>query len=513
MASIVEPAVKPRINARVGSVAALSLAVCVALWLTSLQNYLLFHSIAEIFSIAVAAAVFMISWSSRGYPEARPFVILGIGYLFVAFLDVLHTLTYPGMELMPAGQDYATKLWIAARGLQAATTLAFTLLVRLRRTAPAWLAFVAIGAVTIATVLSIFAWDVFPLCFVEGAGLTPFKKASEYVISAMLAGSIVLVAGTREGMSLQERRLLIAAFGVNIASELVFTLYVSSSGYQNLIGHLLKIGSICLAYQALFASKVRSRIALIRELEASKRRLEHSEAELRTANLSKDKFFSILAHDLRNPISGLLTLSELLAYRFDKLDERRIREMCLLLHDGARQSSELLECILQWARAQMGKLETQPSPVRLAELCEGIADLQQPVAKNKEIRLLCQVRQDAMVYADENMIATVLRNVLSNAVKFTPRGGEVVCSSRAQDAWECITIRDTGIGMGPEDLRKLFRIDVHFTNAGTEAERGAGLGLILCKELVELNKGLIGVESEPGKGSTFMVRLPRGAQP
>jgi signal transduction histidine kinase len=513
MASIVVPTVKTRAGAGIGYVAALMLAVCAALWLTSLASYLLFHGIAEIFSIAVAAAVFMISWSSRGYPEARPYVLLGIGYLFVALLDVLHTLTYAGMGIMPAGRDYATKLWVAARGLQAVTTLAFTLLMRLRRIAPAWLAFIVLGALAAAAVLSIFTGDVFPLCFVEGVGLTPFKKASEYVISAILAGSIVLVAGNRHAISLQERRLLMAAFGVNIASELVFTLYVSSSGYQNLIGHMLKIGSICLAYQALFASKVRSRLALIRELEASTRRLEQSEADLQRANLSKDKFFSILAHDLRNPISGLLTLSELLAHRFDGLDERRIRELCLMLHDGARQSSELLECILQWARAQMGKLQAQPSPVRLAELCEGIADLQRTAAKSKDIRLLCQVRPDATVYADENMVATVLRNILSNAVKFTPRGGEVVCSSRPQDAWECITIKDTGIGMSSEDTEKLFRIDVHFTSPGTEAERGAGIGLILCKELVELNKGRIGVESEPGVGSTFMVRLPRGAQP
>lgn len=513
MASIAVPAIKPPVGRRIGYTAVLALAVGIALWLTSRYSYLLFHSIAEIFSIAVAAAVFMISWSSRGYPEARPFVLLGIGYLFVSFLDVLHTLAYPGMIVLPGGQDYSTKLWIAARGLQAVTTLAFTLLMRLRRTAPSALAFGVIGAAAVAAVLSIFVWNVFPLCFVEGTGVTAFKKACEYAISAILAASIVLVAGNRKGISQQERWLLIAAFGVNIASELVFTLYVSAYGYQNLIGHFLKIGSICCAYQALFASKVRSRLALIEGLERSKQRLEKSEAELLKANLSKDKFFSILAHDLRNPISGLLSLSELLAYKFDRLEAAKIREMCLLVYDGARQSSELLECILQWARAQTGRLEARPSPIRLSELCEGITGLQQPAAKSKDIRIHCQVSQDAVAYADENMIATALRNILSNAVKFTPRGGEIVLSSRSQEGWECITVRDNGIGMGPEDLQKLFRIDVHFSCVGTEAERGAGIGLILCKELVELNKGRILVESQPGKGSSFTIQLPQGIAP
>jgi signal transduction histidine kinase len=493
--------------------AALAAAIVVALWLASRSSYLLFHSVVEIFSIAVACAVFMISWSSRGAPEARPFLVLGIGYLFASILDVFHLLSYQGMGVLRNSTDDATRLWVAARAIQAGATLWFAALCRARRVGASGPAFLLLGGAAALSLLSIFAWNVFPLCFVEGVGVTPFKVASEYVISAVFTVSILLIARRPGFITAVEQRYLMAAFGLTIASELVFTHYISAYGYQNLIGHYLKIAAYFLAYQALFASKIRGRLALISGLEQAKARLEASEVELRKANLSKDKFFSILAHDLRNPIGGLVSLSEVLATRFDDLDPKRVREMCRLLHDGAVQGAELLECILQWARAQTGRLEVHPSRISLSELCNGLVALLEPVAAGKEIFLSSKVAADAAAWADENMVAAVLRNLLSNAVKFTPRGGSVAISSTAAGDWQELSVADSGIGMNPEQVAKLFRIDVHFSCPGTEAEKGSGMGLILCKELVHLNQGTISVRSEPTRGTTFSLRLPREKVP
>jgi signal transduction histidine kinase len=497
---------------RVARAAALAVCIGVVLWLSSRSSYLLFHSIVEIFSIAVAAAVFMISWSSRDQAEARPFLLLGIGYLFVAILDVFHLLSYEGMGVLPNSVDDATRLWIAARALQAAATLTFSLLSHQRRVGSPGLAFAVFGGAAAAALLSIFVWSVFPRCFVEGAGVTAFKRTSEYVISAVFALSLVLVARRPGFLTSVERRYLIAAFGLTVASELVFTLYVSAYGYQNLIGHYLKVAAFFLAYRALFTSKVRGRVALIAELKQSKALVEASEMELRKANLSKDKFFSILAHDLRNPIGGLVSLSELVATRFDEMDPRRVREMCRLIHDGATQSADLLECILQWARAQSGRLEVHPSRILLSDLCEGIKAMLEPVAAGKGIGLACRIPRDAAAWADENMLATVLRNLLSNAVKFTPRGGEVVLSAEEGGGWQTLAVADNGVGMSPDQLSKLFRIDAHFSCPGTDAEKGHGMGLILCRELVELNRGSIWASSQPSRGSVFSLRLPRDAK-
>ncbi|MGA2480882.1 MAG: MASE3 domain-containing protein [Spirochaetia bacterium] len=490
---------------------AIFLGACAALWLTSIFGYLLFHTIVEITSISIALAVFMISWSSRGYPETQPFVLLGIGYMFVSILDLLHTLSFRGMIVIPPGVDYATKLWVAARALQAVVTLVFVLLARAERPASSPLAFLLVGSAAAFAVLSIFLWDIFPLCFVEGQGVTLFKKLSEYAISAVLVICIALLAGRKGAISTVERRLLMGAFAMNAASELVFTLYVSAYGYQNFFGHLLKLGSFVLAYQALFSTKVRSRLSLIEELKSSTARLEKSEAELRSASLSKDKFISILAHDLRNPVGGILSLSELLATRFGSFDPQKIRQMCALIYDGAKESSELLESLLQWARAQAGRLAVFPSAIPVAELCDGIASLQRTVAGAKGVTLEVCVPPEAKAWADENMAATVIRNLISNAVKFTPQGGRVSVASSTEGDWERITVRDTGLGMTPDELGKLFRIDVHFSSPGTNGEHGAGMGLILCRELVALNRGTIEAQSEPGSGSAFTVSLPRAA--
>ena len=292
--------------------------------------------------------------------------------MFVSILDLLHTLSFRGMIVIPPGVDYATKLWVAARALQAVVTLVFVLLARAERPASSPLAFLLVGSAAAFAVLSIFLWDIFPLCFVEGQGVTLFKKLSEYAISAVLVICIALLAGRKGAISTVERRLLMGAFAMNAASELVFTLYVSAYGYQNFFGHLLKLGSFVLAYQALFSTKVRSRLSLIEELKSSTARLEKSEAELRSASLSKDKFISILAHDLRNPVGGILSLSELLATRFGSFDPQKIRQMCALIYDGAKESSELLESLLQWARAQAGRLAVFPSAIPVAELCDGL---------------------------------------------------------------------------------------------------------------------------------------------
>ncbi|HEY9594251.1 MAG TPA: HAMP domain-containing sensor histidine kinase, partial [Spirochaetia bacterium] len=179
-----------------------------------------------------------------------------------------------------------------------------------------------------------------------------------------------------------------------------------------------------------------------------------------------------------------------------------------LLNEGAVHSAELLECILQWARAQTGRLEVHPSPLRLAELCDGIVELEGAAAAAKEIRLESRVSPEAIAFADHEMVATIVRNLVSNALKFTPRGGEVVVGSRRDHDALLLTVTDNGVGMSAVDAAKLFRIDVSFSSPGTESEKGHGMGLILCRELVQLNRGTIEVTSAPAHGSTFTVRLP-----
>ncbi len=478
-------------------------AIAGALYLGRMHNYLLFHSLAEIFGVAVACAVFMVSWNSREgeSPEARNLAYLGIGFLFTAVLDIFHLLTYRGMGVMDPTQDYATKFWLAARYLQTAGLLVFAFAVRTRFRPSYRALFAAFGAATVLLILLILRWDLFPTAFVEGVGLTPFKIISEYAISALLAAALLLILTARMSEPLVAR-LLAVSLGLTIISELLFTMYIRSDGLANQIGHFLKITAFILTYQALVAYQLRKRLATIQELEAAK-------AALLEVNAAKDKFFSILAHDLRNPLSGLKTVSELLADRWDELSEVERRKFAGMLREGSDQSLALATSLLMWVRAQTGRIPWKPEDIDLAQASEEAMAHVRSEAERKQVRLESEVPAGTRVYADGNMLSTVLRNLLSNAVKFTPKGGQVRVACGFDNGKLATTVTDTGIGIAPEDMNKLFRIDEHLSRRGTEGEAGNGLGLILCRELVEKNGGRIWACSNPEGGSRFIFTLPR----
>jgi signal transduction histidine kinase len=494
----------PRVARETRITLALALAaMAIALYLGRMHDYLLFHSLAEIFSIAVACGVYMVSWNSREKDslESRSLAYLGIGFLFTAILDIFHMLTYRGMGVMNPNRDYATKFWLAARYLQTASLLVFAFALRTRFRPSYRALFAAFGGATILFLLLILRWNLFPTGFVEGVGLTPFKVVSEYIISALLAAALLLILRAPLSEPLVAR-LLAAALGLTIVSELLFTLYVRSDGLANLLGHYLKIAAFFLTYQALIAHQVRKRLATIQELQAT-------QAALQEVNAAKDKFFSILAHDLRNPLSGLQTVSQLLACRYDELSDAERRRFAGMLRDGADQSLALTNSLLLWVRSQTGRIPWEPESIDLAQASEEAIAHLRAAAERKQVRLESSVAPGTRAWVDGNMLSTVLRNLLSNALKFTPSGGRIRVASEEADGQLATSVTDSGIGIDPEDLDKLFRIDAHLSRRGTEGETGNGLGLILCREFVEKNGGRIWACSKPGEGSCFTFTLPR----
>jgi PAS domain S-box-containing protein len=221
--------------------------------LSSLYSYLFFHVIAEMFSIVVAFGIFMIAWNSRRFIDNNYLMFIGIAYLFVGILDLFHALGYTGMGIFQGyDTNLPTQLWIAARYLQSLSLLAAPFYLRRKlRIYPVLMSYTLIVAVLLGT---IFFGNVFPDCFVEGTGLTPFKKISEYVISVILLGSIALLLKNREEFSEPVLRLLVASILVTIGSELAFTFYVSAYGFSNLVGHLLKIAAFYLVYKAIIVT-------------------------------------------------------------------------------------------------------------------------------------------------------------------------------------------------------------------------------------------------------------------
>jgi signal transduction histidine kinase len=230
--------------------------------------------------------------------------------------------------------------------------------------------------------------------------------------------------------------------------------------------------------------------------------------ELHSLNVSKDKFFSIIAHDLKNPFSTIIGFSEILKEDISSGHLDEIEESATMINTSAVQTYRLLENLLEWAKAQRGKLSFNPEPVDLNILLNEEIKILSEMAKPKNIALESYIPENIRIVADQNMIKTILRNLISNAIKFTHRNGKVEVKVIAENQHINISVADTGIGMTDDIIAKIFRIDSDLSTLGTDNEKGTGLGLFLCKEFVEKHNGKIWVESVSGKGSTFTFALP-----
>jgi len=223
----------------------------------------------------------------------------------------------------------------------------------------------------------------------------------------------------------------------------------------------------------------------------------------------KDKFFSIIAHDLRSPFSSFLGLTQIMAEKLPNLTMDEIQKFAVTMRNSATNLFRLLENLLQWSKMQQGLIPFKPEVVPLRSNLEESIAMVRESAKIKEIEIAYNIPVNIAIFADRNIFQTVVRNLVSNAVKFTPRGGKISLSAKATgDKTVEITVKDTGIGMSPEMIDGLFQLETQTNRNGTEGELSTGLGLVLCKEFMERHGGKIWVESEEGKGSVFYFTLP-----
>lgn len=258
-------------------------------------------------------------------------------------------------------------------------------------------------------------------------------------------------------------------------------------------------------YNMLEAELTRKNI----EIEKQAKELEKQRTELEALNSTKDKFFAIIAHDLKNPFSTVLGLSELLAREFETFDSDSLKNFITQIYKYSNNTFNLLENLLQWSMLQTGRIPLRLGIVNLKSIIEENIDILSGNATHKKLKIEVVASNDAYAYVDSNQITTVVRNLLSNAIKFTRSKGKIVLSvDDMNDMWK-ISVKDNGVGISAENLKKLFNIDSNPTNIGTDQETGTGLGLILCKEFVERNGGNIWVESTESKGSTFYFTVPK----
>jgi PAS domain S-box-containing protein len=587
--------------------------VLVGLYLSSLYSYLLFHSIAEVFSIVVACGIFIIAWNSRRFQENSYFILIGIAFLFVGITDLLHTLAYSGMGVFPEyGTNLATQLWIVARYFQAVSLLIAPLLIG--RKLRVQFVFLGYGIVFAFLMVSIFYWNIFPTCFIEGVGLTMFKKVSEYIISLILIGAIFTMFRKRGQFDASVLKLLFGAIIVTIASELSFTFYTDPYGFPNLLGHFLKIVAFYLIYKAIIETGlVKPYNLLFRDLKLSEEQyrdlyeeapdayfscgvdgvikranrsatellgysheklvgkpvadlyaetpngkpvaegvfrrfkageeVHDQELEVKRADGSsvwvslsvrpirdkegrvvasrsimvdiseqkkvdqlKDDFIGLVSHELRSPMTVITGAINTALTEAERLSPEETRQ---LLMDAAAESetlSNLLTNLLELSRVQAQRLFLHSEAIDVKKIIgEAVDKIKRQYPTHKFIISLS--RHLPPLQADPLRLERILYNLLENAAKYSLPEGKVRLSVKPEGEQLVFSISDRGIGISPADQEKLFA-PFQRLEERPSGVRGVGLGLVVCRRLVEAHGGRIWVESEPGHGSTFFFTMP-----
>jgi two-component system, sensor histidine kinase and response regulator len=270
----------------------------------------------------------------------------------------------------------------------------------------------------------------------------------------------------------------------------------------------LKAGAIDFVRKPLEPIELIARVSSAIAHAESLKRIKAQNEELNSLNNTKNKLFSIIGHDLRGPFTGILGFLELLGEQLIEMDKESIQEFIKLMNDSVKQSLSLLENLLIWAKSQTGQISFKPEIMKLTDIIQRNLVFLQATANLKNIRIDYHSREDFLVKADANMLDTVLRNLISNAIKFTNKGGLIKIEATSASPMLVISIADNGIGMPASELPGLFKIEKNKSRPGTANETGTGLGLILCKEFVTRHGGEIWAESTPNVGSTFYFTLP-----
>ena len=471
------------------------------LYLTSLYSYLLFHSLAEIFSIVIAFSIFVLAWNCRNIIDNNYLIFLGIAYLFIGFIDIIHTLAYTGMGIfLGYYSNLPTQLWIVARYLESISLLIACFILDKRKMK---INFILLGYIITVSLLflSIFYWKIFPSCFVEGSGLTSFKKISEYIISLILAASLFFLLKRKEKFNRRVLQWLVISILLTIVSELAFTFFISLYGLSNLIGHIFKIVSFYFIYQAIIVT------GLTKPNELLFKNLQESEEKYRELDNMKSIFIASMSHELRTPLNSIIGFTGMILQGMSGEITGDQRKELTMVKNSANHLLALINDVIDVSKIETGKVELFIEEFNLADLMQEVNDSFKVAADEKNLKLSLEMPERLIIKGDKRRIKQVIMNLVSNAIKFTDRG-EIEIKVKKKDKRVKTSVTDTGIGVKKEDMGRLFKQFSRIYIKGRLITEGTGLGLYLSKKIVDLLGGQIKTESEFGKGSKFTFTFP-----
>jgi len=470
----------------------------------SRENYLLFHGITETFSIVIAFTIFVIAWNVRRLLDNQYILFIGIAYLFVGVLDLIHLLSYKGMGVFPGNDaNLSTQLWIVSRYLASVSLLVAPFFIR--RRFYAGIVFWCYFVVTALIFISLFYWHNFPVAYIEGSGLTPFKVISEYVISFVLFCAILILLKFRNAFGRGVVQYLIVAMAANITSEMAFTLYVDVYGIANVIGHLLAVISFYFIYKALIETGLSKPYNLLfRNLKESEVKLAQHAAELETSNKELEAFCYSVSHDLRAPLRSMDGYSQLLLEDYkDKLDEQGKRYIANIQESSA-EMSQLIDDLLKLSRITRADMNREN-----IDISDLVSRIFKKLMKNKLDRTVAiNITPGLQTYGDNNLLTVMLENLIDNAIKYTAGADNAQISFGVlRNETPVYYLRDNGAGFDMKYVDKLFK---PFQRLHDEKQfPGNGIGLAIVQRVISRHGGKVWAEGEVGKGAAFYFTLGR----
>jgi len=481
------------------------------------QHYLLFHSLIELFSVAVSAAIFAIGWNTRRFANNAFLLVLAVAFLFVGVIDTLHTLAFAGMDVFPnAGANLPTDYWIAARYIESLSFLFAALVLLTGKVVwpyPLLVLYLVVAAVLVVLIRPL---GLFPSTYNEQLhSLTLFKIVSEYAISALFVVAGAIIWWGRERLDRQIVGLILLALVLKVLSELSFTLYHDVYGLYNFIGHVFKLAFTLVIYLALVRGSLLTPFrSIFRDLVFSKQRLNteleerrQAEVALRRNEEEREDLVRTISHDLRAPLTIMRGHAEMVPelLQIERGLTPLVEESLTAIRHSVDSMNAMIQDLVDAARLEGGEITLQVEPVRLAEYLPNL--LQRTGGVVEAGRITLALAPDLPpVPADRNRLDRIMLNMFTNAQKYSPPGSSIeICADRAGEQ-VAIAVTDHGQGIAPEDLPHIFE-RFYRPKSGRKAE-SVGLGLYITKGLIEAHGGSITVTSEPGKGTTFTFTLP-----
>lgn len=468
--------------------------------LVAQYDFLAFHTLAEIFAVIISLMMFAIAWVTSSYSKNNFLIFLACGYLWVGILDMVHMMSYKGLPFFDnSGGNMSTQFWIVARYIEA--TLLFLAPFSVNRKINKYLVVFIPGVISV-TLFFLITDGYFPIFFIEGSGLTDAKIINEYIIIAILILAFITMCRYYGKIGFEKVSFILLSIILTICAELAFTFYVSVSGLSNLIGHIFKLFSFWLIFQAIIMENLKKPYI---DLKKSITLVQMQKKKAEEASRAKSQFLSHMSHELRTPLNAIIGFSQMMKEEvFGSLGDKHYQEYATDISGSGKFLLNIINNVLD-----LTQTEVDSEAIDISKITTSCVKKINSKAVEKEISLNVIMPEDIpVITGDKKHHRQILLNLLSNAVKFTSEGGMVEVKLWIEQDQLFYHIKDNGIGISADKVTQALEPFGQVRINTEHSCEGTGIGLSLSKKLAELNGGTLEIVSQVNVGTTITLAFP-----